>query len=242
VKSDKRQQIRLILEQALSAAEKNLKNEVKKLHAENAAKRCLQSGATLKRHIEIIDTVGQNYVSSTLDAIADVSMESEAFAIYGEGHVQLLTMMRKNLQNDKVFAVCTDNKPNSALALSIWRLFAAVEGQLNRLKDLRRLSFTKPEPISDVMAEIRNGLDSPSVTTNQIASTIRGGRPAAKHWDSMWAAIASQLYLGDLKPKTQAEIEKAMIVWLENGGFSAADSTVRKRARLLWQEIEHDEN
>ena len=53
----------------------------------------------------------------------------------------------------------------------------------------------------------------------------------------MWAAIAVDLYLGDLKPKTQADIEAAMHNWLSAREIGASESTVRSRARQLWQAI-----
>ncbi|WP_156472291.1 hypothetical protein [Sphingorhabdus sp. M41] len=238
--SEQRQQIRLILADALLRAEKDIREKVRHLHTDHAAKGCLNSGATLKRHVEIFDTVGQSYVSSTLDAIADVSMEMEAFAIYEEGHMQLSTMMRRNLKDDNIYGVCTTGNPNSAVANAINLQFLSVEGQLKRLKDLRRYSFTRPEPIdmaSFGLSEKRSAL----MPKNEVTKN-KGGRPAAEHWDEMWATIATLLYEGDLNPKRQADIEKAMMDWLESNGHSAADSTVRKRARLLWQRLEVAEN
>ncbi len=35
-------------------------------------------------------------------------------------------------------------------------------------------------------------------------------KPLAAHWDEMWAAVAVMLYTGDLQPRTQADIERAM--------------------------------
>ena len=64
-----------------------------------------------------------------------------------------------------------------------------------------------------------------------------GGRPPAAFWDDLWAAIAVALYVGELVPKTQADIEGAMADWLEGNGHSAAESTIRARARRLWDGI-----
>jgi hypothetical protein len=51
------------------------------------------------------------------------------------------------------------------------------------------------------------------------------------------------LYVGDLKPQRQADIEKAMNDWIASKGESAAVSTVRNRARKLWQMLSReDEN
>ena len=65
----------------------------------------------------------------------------------------------------------------------------------------------------------------------------KGGRPTADFWDDMWAAIAVSLYLGDIAPKSQADVERAMLSWIEAQGGSAAVSTVRARARRLWDRM-----
>ncbi|WP_196232981.1 hypothetical protein [Sphingomonas segetis] len=50
--------------------------------------------------------------------------------------------------------------------------------------------------------------------------------------------MARQLYGGDLQPKRQADIEKAMHDWLSANGHTAGETQVRERARKLWQTIE----
>lgn len=85
----------------------------------------------------------------------------------------------------------------------------------------------------------------PDLTKFASADSAAGkaGRPAAEWWDDLWIEICRGLYIGDLKPKRQADIEKAMNDWIESSGKSAAISTVRARARKLWQAISReDEN
>lgn len=68
----------------------------------------------------------------------------------------------------------------------------------------------------------------------------KGGRPPSEFWDDMWAAIAAALYDGTLNPKTQADVERAMTEWISANGSSAANSTVRARARRLWDRVSRD--
>ena len=80
-----------------------------------------------------------------------------------------------------------------------------------------------------------------SLNVPQVASTTRPkkvGRPSSEFWDDMWAAIATALYVGDLKPKSQADVVRAMTEWVEANGHSAAESTIKTRARRLWDGIE----
>jgi hypothetical protein len=70
-----------------------------------------------------------------------------------------------------------------------------------------------------------------------------GGRPSASWWDDLWIEICRLLYVGDLKPKTQADIETAMMNWTSAHGQSPATSTVRQRAGKLWRALRsEDEN
>jgi hypothetical protein len=47
--------------------------------------------------------------------------------------------------------------------------------------------------------------------------------------------------VGDLKPKTQADIERAMLQWISDHDKSAGETTIRDRASRLWRAIK-DEN
>jgi hypothetical protein len=68
------------------------------------------------------------------------------------------------------------------------------------------------------------------------AATV-GGRPPAEFWDNLWIEIFRQIYLGELKPKTQADITNAMLTWIEHRGEKASESTVKSRARKLFQAL-----
>lgn len=72
------------------------------------------------------------------------------------------------------------------------------------------------------------------------AGTQTGGRPAAAWWDDLWVDICRQLYLGDLQPNRQADIASAMMKWVSANGHEAAESTIRKRARKLWNALNSD--
>ena len=80
----------------------------------------------------------------------------------------------------------------------------------------------------------------PAAPATPEASAGRGGRPPAEWWDDLWIEMCRALYLGDLKPQRQADIEKAMNDWIGSKGESAASSTVRSRARKLWQALSRE--
>lgn len=74
--------------------------------------------------------------------------------------------------------------------------------------------------------------------TPALAKLAQKGRPPADWWDDLWVEMARRLYVGDLKPSRQADIEKAMLDWLAtNGQERVSESTIRPRVRKLWQAI-----
>jgi hypothetical protein len=68
----------------------------------------------------------------------------------------------------------------------------------------------------------------------------RGGRPPADWWDDLLIEVCFQHFRGELQPKTQADIARAMQEWITERGFEAADSTIRIRARKVWNAIKRD--
>ena len=105
------------------------------------------------------------------------------------------------------------------------KLFAGLRSDVEAKLEIQRFDFE------------RAGAPSPIVAVAAKNSAKSGGRPPASFWDDLWAATAAALYDGSLAPKTQADIEKAMADWLESRGHSAATSTIRARARRLWDAI-----
>jgi hypothetical protein len=63
------------------------------------------------------------------------------------------------------------------------------------------------------------------------------GRPAKGFWDDLWCGVWGSIYHGDFDPKTQAEIERAMHDWISEHGHDASESSVRSRARKMFDEM-----
>lgn len=81
-------------------------------------------------------------------------------------------------------------------------------------------------------------LDPPSRPTkgdSPAAAATKGGRPTAAWWEDLILDTFAKIHFGDLKPERQSQIEAAMNDWIVAKGLSASLSTVRKRARKLWE-------
>jgi hypothetical protein len=67
-----------------------------------------------------------------------------------------------------------------------------------------------------------------------------GGRPPADWWEDLLIDVCFEHFRGDLKPKTQADIVRAMQGWIVAHGYDAAESTIKIRAKKLWQAIQRE--
>jgi hypothetical protein len=70
-----------------------------------------------------------------------------------------------------------------------------------------------------------------------VQSTHKGGRPSADFWDDLWVEMCRQVFAGELIPKRQADIQKAMQQWCSDHGHSDATSTIKPRASKLWNAV-----
>ena len=83
--------------------------------------------------------------------------------------------------------------------------------------------------------------DLVSATPGQAAAQAaqnKGGRPPKEWWDDLWCAVWGQIYRGDFKPKSQAEIERAMMDWVLAREESVSESTLKPLARKMFIELE----
>jgi hypothetical protein len=80
----------------------------------------------------------------------------------------------------------------------------------------------------------------PAGTPTPAPSTAAGGRRTADWWPDLLIELCFRHFRGDLKPTKQADVERAMQQWISEHGFEAAVSTVRERARKLWQAIQRE--
>lgn len=59
------------------------------------------------------------------------------------------------------------------------------------------------------------------------------GRLRKDFWDDLWVEICRRIYQDGFTPKTQAEIERAMLDWASANGHEIGETAVRAAARKL---------
>jgi hypothetical protein len=227
---EQREQVRLIVEHEVEARTKEFDDKLRAMYHRHAATGHLKAGITIKMALRYMEDITVALIKNAIDEVSKVAMDPEAFATIHAGIHEVQELLRRKL--DDAFQKATGHSAASgkdrAAHSAATRLFEEQRRRTLRQLEIHRFSFTKPsEPPSTLLKE-----GSAQKPKN------KGGRPTAAHWDEMWAVIAVMLYLGDLKPKRQADIERAMKDWLASNDFEAGDTPVRDRARILWSKLE----
>lgn len=183
---------------------------------------------TVKQIMEALEEQALAFVTEAGSKVAGVTTDAKAYVLISEAVESFWKYLRSELRIvlEKVVGHSVSRiflqEVNDEWGYSHGRVISRLESY--RMSFPRPTAGTAPEKVSDEQSSgLRKG---------------RGGRPPAEYWDQLWAAIATALYFGDLKPKRQVDIEKAMADWIADHGHSASPSNIRKRARILWQNIE----
>lgn len=182
----------------------------------------LGSGAIMTTGVEEIGRAADQLLSELVLKVAPVSRTPEAFQELESAMHRWLRASEANLP--ELARQSHRLQDAGSVALNVGKAaFAEMQDAIERRLQIEKFDFEQGNP-----------LETSACATSKKR---KGGRPPADFWDDMWSAIAIQLYDGSLNPKTQAQIESAMSEWIEANGFSAAASTVRARARRLWDRL-----
>ena len=219
--------VELVLQDAVRDYKQALNGRLQAMYSNHSSKGRLHSGATVRAAIRIMDDLACDAVQSTAAKVRDIPRDGDAFVAFRTAMADLIEFFRDEMPT--VVRMASGRmpcEPNSSVEAAALALFSEMESKIERKVDIVEFQLSPPPREQ-----------TPPTPTEQVSKT---GRRPAPFWDDMWASIARDLYEGDLKPHTQADVEQAMLRWIEDHGHSAAVSTVRARARRLWDLISAD--
>ena len=229
-------QVRRILDYQVDLAKQSFAERRDSIYVEHSARGNLQSGSTIRRVVRIMEEVAAILVSKIIEKVSVVARDTEAFSaiettvdnfwIYFESEIRTTVNIASG-RHPK------DDGENDILKYSDG-IFSKSRSLAHSKLQLYRFSYLKPNVLPDMQAKKVGVTDLVQVSERPVK---KGGRPPAEFWDDMWAFIAGALYEGSLVPKSQADVERAMTNWIEANNSCAAVSTVRSRARRLWDRI-----
>ena len=224
----KRKQLDMIAEYELALALREMDERLKAIFAYYSSRGTLRSAMTLNQSVEAIAKIADALLAELSAKLKAVATDPGAFQILFDTVQKLLhTSLEQQLPQVTLMASGGgQNRRDANIELSAQGLFARIQQDIDAKLAIAEFDFD-----SKLASPI---VQQPDENTN---ARKKGGRPPAEFWDNMWAAIAVKLFDGSLQPKTQADVEHAMADWITLNGYTAADSTVRGRARRLWDRL-----
>lgn len=240
MKTNERQQIRLILENSFDISTQSLIDNIKKIQANASATGTLTSGDTLKKYALVYKQEGEKFIYSTLDEISNVAMDFESFQMFSEQFEIFNNQVRRRFEDDRIILHLTKSRSSSA-GLAFWKIFDEVTIRLIRQKDIRAFAYTKPSTskVAEIQAKVGLSESVSPIKNIHVPEKLNSGRLPADWWDNLWVEICRQIYLGELIPKSQADIVKAMHDYLAGQNIEVSDSTLKPRARKLFVMLEN---
>lgn len=232
-----RNQVRLILEHLTSEMLRLVGTAQKAMHAEHSAKGSLRSGNTVRRAVDIVEEHAMKFVEQAVDQTSAVAQDMDAYNVITASLTAVFRGFEPHLHDAVRLATAGMGERSQSVVQSGDKLFADMRRRVFKQLEIHRFSFVRPS--KGTLAAQRERLRGLlPVVTEEPKRRNNGGKPLAPHWDTMWAAIAADLWNGDLEPKSQKDIKKAMFEWFNAAGIEIGDTAVTQRARQLWQAME----
>lgn len=196
------------------------------LKSDHAARGILQSGMTIKAAAQIVSDAVERLYGELLAEVEGICRDLEAFDLVSDAVRNAIDTGEELFWPVVKLATGKPERPiDPSVERAAGELIANLKNDVEARLGIARFDFDAPMS------------PGPNVAGKQDETspgTSKGGRPPAEFWDDLWSAIAIDLYTGVLVPKSQADIERAMNDWISVKNQSCANSTVRKRARKLW--------
>ena len=167
-----------------------------------------------------MDELARDAVQSVSIKIQEIARDPEAYSLFQIAMSDLIEFFADEMET--IIRMASGRmpcEPNNSIEQAAYELFGKLETKIEGKVAIAEYGFNA----------------QPALTTPVLrrpTGARLGGR--VRHFGMKCGHIVYAFYIGDLKPRTQAEIENAMLEWIESRGLSAATSTVRARARRLW--------
>ena len=223
------QQQDLIAKHELGLAQRALEDRINAIFANHSAKGMLHSGTTIKVSVVAMGEIANAFFADLLSKLKAVAADPQTFKILSAtvGGFLDICLEQQMPPVTRMASGRMQGPRDESIQRAAQDLFDQMRADIEAQLAIAAFDFeagATPKPAEQPAASI---------------ATIpkKGGRPPAEFWDDMWAATATALYDGTLQPKTQADVERSMADWIDANGHSAAISTIRARARRLWDRL-----
>jgi hypothetical protein len=214
-----RTQAELILKYEIDLAKRAFTSNLSAIYAKHSARGVLRSSMTIMTAMKEMGEAAQRLLRTMSEKVRPISADDEALEMLSSKMADFLDFLSEQRASIARTANVAGSS-NQAMSRLFEQMRTDVEAQLT----IAAFEFGSPAP-------------EQSTSAVEIPRLKKGGRPPIGFWDDMWAAIAVALWDANLDPKSQADVERAMAAWIDANGHSASESSVRARARRLWDRM-----
>ena len=223
-----RLQLERLTDRAKRKSQEQLEQGLRRIFTEHSLKGILGSNSTIKAGIQLMEKIATDWFAQLVEECGDVARTEEVFDQIAEAMSEILHKFGGKLP--EIVSNAIGGQAVGSITASGLGLFRSMRSDVEAEVIMARHSFLNESTADNTFDDNRRG------------PVAKGGKPLAKHWDAMWAEIATQLWTGDLNPNKQADIKRAMFDWLNDRGINAGDTSVTERARALWLRMERDKD
>lgn len=230
---DERQQSQVarVITHELDLARRRTASATGAIYASHSAKGILGSGATVKAVSRALGEGADTLLNVLLEKVGQITRTTDAFEAVSDALQQHFAAMEPEVVKSATMASRrVGGDPAPSIVQAAMTLFDQIKADINARIDIERFGFALPKE-----SEVHT---IPAMSSTAVVAKNKGGKPLAAHWDAMWSHIAVQLWTGDLNPKSQADIKRAMFDWFNANSIDVGDTGVTDRARQLWLAIE----
>ena len=169
--------------------------------------------------------------------------------IEGYLHSPTATLSSKNIKSiirtcEKLQDALADELPATASVLKFIQnelrattTHPKVRSRLNQFRTTLHAESGKFKILIISHKEATPVLQGPQKTVAITSTLNKGGRPSKSWWEDCIIEISRQIYLGELKPKRQADVAKAMHEWIASNDYEVGETQVKQRARKVFDAL-----
>lgn len=224
------------LSQEVEAAMSSFESRLRAVHDTLSAQGRLRSGQSVRLAIEAMGFVADRCLTRCTQRLAVLGGNAQSYGILRITLSGLLDLLEEQLPDiERVVGMLpNDDGSPSDITLLAARLFGEMRVRIESKVEANAAQFDTHKASSEAHSP---SPPSPNYA-NKVESAVTAGRLPAEWWDDLWVEMCRQIYLGELLPRSQADIVRAMLVWLETKGIDVSEATLKPRARKLFAMLE----
>lgn len=218
-----RDQIEKIIDEQIDCSQKVVLKQIDALHSKNVETGSIQSGVLVRNALALFEEQGSHFIASLASEVSQASKARETFFIIVECFDQFLLFLEGELKRiiEATGATLENRAASDRHEVAIGNLWQEIRDNLALELETHRSEFVAQQVTLRAVDAV------PSANPNEVHGL-------APFWHQMWADIAIQILSGELRPREEADIGRAMKEWFVDNEIEDCDMEALECAHRLW--------